>query len=211
MKIAVIGAGHVGGTLARRWSALGHEVVLGLRDPASAKSQAQAAELGLAATDRAAAAQGAEIVLLATPGGVPAIDAARACELKPGQILADATNPLNANLDGLEHPGGLSGAQQLARALPGVRVVKAFNTVGFGIMAQPVREGRRSVLFVSGDDQPAVEAVSKLAAETGFVPVPLGGLPASRMQEEHAVLWIHLAVKTGLGVDFLFSLCRGAA
>lgn len=57
MKLAVIGAGNVGGTLARRWSALGHEVVLGLREPASAKSRAQAAELGLAAMDRAAAAR----------------------------------------------------------------------------------------------------------------------------------------------------------
>lgn len=211
MKITVIGAGNVGGTLARRWSALGHEVVLGLRDPDSAKSRAVAAELGVTAMDRAPAASGADIVLLATPGGAAAVEAAQACALKHGQILADATNPLNARLDGLDHPGGLSGAQQIAQALPGVRVVKAFNTVGFGIMAQPVREGRRSVLFVSGDDQEAVERVSALAAETGFEPLYLGGLAASRMQEEHALLWIHMALKAGQGVDFLFSICRGAA
>ncbi len=211
MRIAVIGAGNVGGTLARRWSALGHEVVLGLREQASAKARAQAAELGLAAMDRAAAARAADIVLLATPGGEAAIEAARACELQAGQILADATNPLNERLDGLDHPNGLSGAQQLALALPGVHVVKAFNTVGFGIMAQPVREDRRSVLFLSGDDPGAVEKVSALAAETGFEPFHLGGLPASRMQEEHAVLWIHMAIKAGLGVDFMFSLCRGPA
>lgn len=211
MKIAVIGAGNVGGTLARRWSALGHEVVLGLRDPDSAKSRAVAAELGLTAMDRAKAASGADIVLLATPGGPAAVEAAQACGLKGGQIVADATNPLNDRLDGLDHPGGFSGAQQIARALPGVRVVKAFNTVGFGIMAQPVREGRRSVLFVSGDDPEAVERVSAVAAETGFEPLYLGRLPASRMQEEHALLWIHMALKAGQGVDFLFSICRGAA
>lgn len=211
MKIAVIGAGNVGGTLARRWSALGHEVVLGLRYPDSAKSRAAAAELGLKAKDRAGAASGADVVLLATPGGVAAVEAAQACALNDDQILVDATNPLNGRLDGLEHPSGLSGAQQIAQALPGVRIVKAFNTVGFGIMAQPVREGRRSVLFVAGDDAAAVGRVSALAAETGFEPLHLGGLAASRMQEEHALLWIHMALKAGQGVDFLFSICRGSA
>lgn len=75
-------------------------------------------------------------------------------------------------------------------------------------MAEPVIEGRRSVLFVSGDDTHAVEKVAALAAETGFEPVRLGDLSTSRMQEEHSLLWVHLAYNAGLGREFAFSLMR---
>ncbi|WP_321476243.1 NAD(P)-binding domain-containing protein [uncultured Paludibaculum sp.] len=210
MKIAIVGAGHVGGTLARRWSQLGHDVVLGQRDPSTEKARTQAASLGVAATTSEAAVQSAQMVLLATPGDA-AIAAARACGPLGDRILVDATNPLKPQLDGLDHPGGLSGAQQIAQALPGARIVKAFNTVGFGIMAQPIRDSRKSVLFISGDDAEANQRVSALAADTGFEPVYLGDLSASRMQEEHALLWIHMAIKAGYGQDFIFSLCRGPA
>jgi hypothetical protein len=209
MKIAVIGAGNVGGTLAGRWSALGHQVVLGVQDPASDKARASARSLGLRVSSSPEAARDADLVLLATPGGV-AVEAAQACGDLTGKILADATNPLKPQLAGLDHAQGLSGAQRLARAIPGARVVKAFNTIGFGIMADPVLEGRRSVLFLSGDDKEAVDRVSVLARETGFEPVCLGDLSTSRMQEEHALLWIHLAYNAGLGREFAFSLNRRA-
>jgi 8-hydroxy-5-deazaflavin:NADPH oxidoreductase len=210
MKIAVIGAGNVGATLAGRWSALGHEVVLGAQDPASEKARATAASLGLTVSSLPEAAGQADVVLLATPGDV-VIQAAQGCGDLTGKILVDATNPLNPQLSGLNHPEGLSSAQRLAMAIPGARVVKAFNTIGFGIMADPVLDGRRSVLFLSGDDREAVDQVSTLAREMGFEPVFLGGLSTSRMQEEHALLWIHLGVKAGLGRDFAFSLVRREA
>jgi hypothetical protein len=207
MKIAVIGVGNVGGTLARRWSALGHEVVLGVQDPAGEKSRAAAAELGLIVTTSSEAARQADIVLLATPGGV-AIEAAQACGDLTGKIVVDATNPLKPQLAGLDHPGGQSAAQRLAQAIPGAYVVKAFNTIGFDIMAQPVLEGRKCVLFLSGDNKEAVDEVADLATEMGFEAVRLGDLSSSRMQEEHALLWIHLAYSGGLGRDFAFSICR---
>jgi hypothetical protein len=207
MRIAVIGAGNVGATLARRWSALGHEVVLGVQDPTSEKSRAVAGELGILVKTSLEAARHADIVLLATPGDVT-IEAARACGDLREKIIVDATNPLLPQMAGLNHPEGRSGAEQLAQAIPEARVVKAFNTVGFGIMAEPVVGGHRSVLFVSGDDEEAVNRVLNLATETGFESIHLGGLAASRMQEEHALLWIHLAYKGGLGRDFAFSVNR---
>jgi predicted dinucleotide-binding enzyme len=208
MRIAVIGAGNVGGTLAQRWSALGHEVVLGMRDPASDKSRNAAAVLGLTAVTPAEAARRADLILLATPGGSAAIAAAQSCGDLQGKIVVDATNPLMPQLAGLDHPDGRSGAQMLAQSIPGARVVKAFNTVGFGIMAEPTLEGRKSVLLVAGDDRSAVDVVCGLAAEMGFEPVCLGDLSTSRLQEEHALLWIHLAMRAGLGRDFGFSIIR---
>jgi hypothetical protein len=205
MKIAVIGAGNVGGTLAGRWSALGHEVVLGVQDPASEKARSTARRLGLTVSSSPEAVRDADLVLLATPGDV-VIEAARSCGDLTGKIIVDATNPLKPRLAGLNHAEGLSGAQRLARAIPGARVVKAFNTIGFDIMAVPGVEGRRSVLFISGDDNDAIARVSALAAETGFEPVYLGDLSTSRMQEEHALLWIHLAHNAGLGREFAFSI-----
>jgi hypothetical protein len=210
MKIAVIGAGNVGGMLAGRWSALGHNVVLGAQDPAGEKARTTARRLGLTVSSLPEAVRGADLVLLATPGDV-AIEAAQACGDLTGKILVDATNPLKPQLAGLNHPEGRSGAQCLARAIAGARVVKAFNTIGFGIMADPVLEGRRSVLFVSGDDNEAVDRVCVLASETGFEAVRLGDLSTSRMQEEHALLWIHLAYNAGLGRDYAFSLIRRVA
>jgi predicted dinucleotide-binding enzyme len=207
MKIAVIGAGNVGGTLAKRWSALGHEVALGAQDPASQQARATAHNLGLTLSPTPEAVRDAELVLLATPGDV-VIEAAKSCGDLTGKIVVDATNPLMPRLTGLNHPEGLSGAQHLARAIPGARVVKAFNTIGFEIMAEPMLEGRRSVLFIAGDDSDAVGKVSALATQTGFEAVCLGGLSTSRMQEEHALLWIHLAFNTGLGREFAFSLIR---
>lgn len=205
MKIAVIGAGNVGGTLARRWSALGHDVALGAQDPASEKARATAQRLGLTVHSSPDAVRDAGLVLLATPGDV-VIEAAQGCGDLTGKIIMDATNPLKPRLAGLNHPEGVSGAQRLARAIPGARVVKAFNTIGYDIMAAPLQEGRRSVLFLSGDDQDAVDQVSALAAETGFEPICLGDLSTSRMQEEHALLWIHLAHNSGFGREFAFSI-----
>jgi len=160
-------------------------------------------------TSTTLAAAASDLILLATPADA-ALSAAQSCGDLSGKILMDATNPLNASLTGLDHPNGESGAQRLQQVLPGTRVVKAFNTVGFNIMANPVFEERKAVLLLSGNDADAVTIVAKLAAETGFEPLRLGDLSTSRMQEEQALLWIHLAVRGGLSRNFAFTLVKSA-
>ena len=207
MKIAIIGAGNVGSTLARRWAALGHQVTIGSKDPSGEKAQALAQELELPVVSMTGAAAVSDVILLATPGEAT-ISAASACGDLGGKIIIDATNPLKPGLSGLDHPGGQSGAQLLQQALPTARVVKAFNTIGFNIMANPVIDGRKSILLLSGNDADAVDTAAALAEEMGFEPLRIGNLATSRMQEEHALLWIHLAVRGGLGRDFIFSLAK---
>ena len=69
-----------------------------------------------------------------------------------GKILIDATNPLLPDLSGLTHGTTTSGGEQVAGWASGAKVVKAFNTVGANIMADPSFEGHKPVMFYCGDD-----------------------------------------------------------
>ncbi|GAB4119805.1 MAG: NAD(P)-binding domain-containing protein [Rubrivivax sp.] len=211
MKIAIIGAGHVGGTLGRRWAALGHEVCFGVRDPAREKYQGLVTQTGGRArlAPNEAACAGADAVLLATPWTTTEA-ALRACGPLAGRILIDATNPLGADLKLLiGHTD--SGGEQVARWAGGARVVKAFNTTGFNIMEDPIVAGQHATMFVAGDDPAAKSVVADLATAIGFETIDAGPLASSRMLEPLAQLWIHCAYRQGLTRDYAFHLLRRGA
>lgn len=112
MRIAIIGAGNVGRALGTGWAGKGHQVTFGVRDPASPKLAAvDRKKFGVATNDEAA--KPAEAVVLSTPWDAVK-DAIAACGSLEGKTVLDATNPLLPNLAGLDHPGGKSGAQQVA-------------------------------------------------------------------------------------------------
>lgn len=210
MDIAVIGAGNVGGTLGARWAALGHRVVFGVRNPDDPKHRALLAQAGEGArlARPADAAAGAAVVLLATPWAATE-EALRGCGNLASKVLVDATNPLDASLSlTLGHTD--SGGEQVARWAPGARVVKAFNTTGFNVMADPVLDGRRALMLVAGDDAAAKGAVLELASALGFEAVDAGALAVARLLEPMAQLWIHCAYRQGLGRDYAFALLRHA-
>jgi hypothetical protein len=202
MKIAIIGAGNVGGALGRRWHEAGHDVTFGVREPSSEKYK----DLEGKMEGIEAAVRGAEIVVLATPWDA-AEDAVRTCGDLSGKVLVDCTNPLRPNLAGLTHGHDDSGGEQVARWATGAKVVKAFNTVGFNIMENPRLEDRRAVLFVCGDED-GKAAVRLLSDALGFETVDAGPLERARILEPFALLWITAAYRMGLGRDFAFSLIR---
>ncbi len=208
MKIAIIGAGNVGGTLGKRWARLGHEVVFGVRQPHGEKAQAAvaAAGPGARAAGVAEAAAAGEVVVLATPWGATrsAIDAAGGLA---GKIVVDATNPL-AGLEGLALGHTTSGGEQVAEWAPEARVVKAFNTTGSNNMESADYAGRKVVMPICGDDAEAKAAVLQLAEEVGFEAVDAGGLKSARLLEPMAMLWIHLAYAQGFGREFGWSIVR---
>lgn len=210
MKIAIIGAGNVGGTLGTAWAAKGHDVVFGVRDPREAKVQELLRATGgkaRAASVREAAAA-AELVLLATPWGA-AQDALRAAGDLKGKILVDATNPLKPDFSGLALGHTTSAGEEVARWAPGARVVKAFNTIGAQHMTDPRIAGQRPSMFVCGDDPAAKQTVAGLAEALGFEPVDAGPLTQARLLEPLAMLWISLAYAHGLGTNIGFRLLRG--
>jgi 8-hydroxy-5-deazaflavin:NADPH oxidoreductase len=196
MRIAVIGTGRVGTALGKGWAAAGHTVVFGSRRPAQVDCAVGSAD------SVAGAAHRSEVVVLAVPFGAAA-EAVTAAGNLDGKVLVDATNPIGAAIP----PPHRSGAERLAATVPGARVVKAFNTMGFEVMADPVVEGRPALLLYCGDDAGAKEVVDRLARDLGFDPVDAGSLSAARLLEGLAELWVHLALHH-LGRGFTFALLR---
>jgi predicted dinucleotide-binding enzyme len=156
VRIGIIGAGNVGSALGRGWSARGHAVTFGVRQPSDARVQAAVEAAGgraRAATIREATAD-AEVVVLATPW--PATrDAIQAAGNLSGRVLIDATNPLTDDFSALVLGHTTSGGEEVARWAPGVRVVKAFNTIGAQHMTDPRVGGERATMFLCGDDAEA--------------------------------------------------------
>jgi 8-hydroxy-5-deazaflavin:NADPH oxidoreductase len=208
MKIAVIGAGNVGGTLGRRWAELGHEVTFGLRhDPDEELRKLIDESRGKIRTAPVKeAAQSAEVVVLATPWGAVKDALGNAGPLD-GKVLLDATNPLAAGLTLDVGPNGESGGERVAALAPGARVVKVFNTTGFNNMASPTYGGEPTVMFYAGDDAAAKDTAKRLASELGFDAVDAGPLTRARQLEKLALLWISLAF-SGLGREIAFKLAR---
>jgi predicted dinucleotide-binding enzyme len=208
MKLAIIGAGDVGGTLGRAWAKKGHDVFFGVRNSQDDKTRQLLRSAGPSAradTVAEAAAFG-EVVVLATPW--QATEAAiRAAGDLSGKVVIDCTNPLKPDFSGLEVGFTTSGGEMVAGWAAGAKVFKAFNTTGFNVMADPVIGGTRTVMFVCGDDGAAKPAVLRLVEDIGFEAVDAGPLTQARLLEPWGMLWIYLAFH-GVGRDFGFALVR---
>src|SRR5262249_12684999 len=159
MKLAITGAGSVGGTLGAAWAQkAGHEIFFGVRNPQSEKVQALVRSLGgkARAGTAAEAAAFADIIVLATPwNGADA--AIRSMGAVSGKIIPDATNPLAMGPDGLglEIGHSTSAGEKVQGWAKGASLFKTLNTTGYGNMADPVFHGVKSVMFVAGDDAAA--------------------------------------------------------
>jgi 8-hydroxy-5-deazaflavin:NADPH oxidoreductase len=208
MKIAILGAGNIGGNLGRRWAKGGHEIRFGVRKPDELRELVQECGAEASAHDPKSAAAPADVVVLALPWGAVAEVLASIGDAT-GKIVVDATNPLTWS-DGPVHAVDTSGAEIVAGLLPGARVVKAFNTLGAEHILDPVVGGLPADVFVCTDDAGARETVCALAHEIGFRPLDLGPLRNARVGEHLAVAWIHLAMKAGLGRDIAFKVVGGA-
>ena len=212
MRLAIIGAGNVGGTLGTAWAQkAGHEIFFGVRNPTSDQTQALVRRLdGRAqAGTPAQAAAFAEFIVLTTPWNA-AETAIHAMADLSGKIILDATNPVAVGPDGLSLEIGhsISAAEKVQGWAKGAAVFKTLNTTGFGNMADPVFRGVKSVMFVAGDNAANKPRVIELVAALGFEVVDAGPLRNARLLEAHAMLWIELAIKRGLGRDFAFAIVR---
>ena len=211
MKIAIIGAGNVGGALGANWAQKGHDIVFGVRDPKAEKTQSLLGKIGgkAKAASPAEAAAAADVIVLSTPW--PATEAAiRSMGSLKGKIVLDATNPLTRGPDGLalEIGHSISAGEKVQGWAAGASVFKTLNTTGFGNMANPVFKGVKSVMFVAGDDAAAKPKVIALVGDLGFEVIDAGPLRNARLLEAHAMLWIDLALARGQGLDFAFGILR---
>lgn len=209
MRIALIGAGMVGGALGRRWAENGHEVLFCTRHPEDDRMSKMLDEIGTLACSGPVekAASWGDVVVLAIPwAGVT--DALHTVGDLKGRVLLDCTNPLAADLSGLGIGHTTSGGEQVAEMAKNARVVKIFNTTGFGNMLDPQYEDHRASMFYCGDDDDAKSTAAGLAEEIGFDPVDAGPLQNSRLLEPLAMLWIYMAMRGGQGREIAFKLMR---
>jgi 8-hydroxy-5-deazaflavin:NADPH oxidoreductase len=207
MRIGVIGAGNVGGTLGSAWVKNGHDVLFGVPDPTAPKMLDLLKATGgkARAGSVAQAAAHGEVVVFATPW--PATqDAVRRAGDLTGKVILDCTNPLKEDLSGLAVGHTTSGAEQVAAWASSTRVVKVFNTTGFENMARPSYSGTSITMFFAGDDGGAKKVAAQLAQEVGFDPLDAGPLANARLLEPLGFLWIYLALKQGHGTGIAYQL-----
>lgn len=199
MKIGIIGAGNVGGNLGVRLSKSGYAVRFGLKDDKNAAALLARCEKGATTGTVEQAAKESDIVFFAVPGTV-AVDLAKSlAPLLEGKIVVDCNNVLTWK-DGpvWAPPAEGSLAQAMAKAAPGAKVVKAFNTFG----AEHHLEPKGADVFMASDDAAAKQTVGEIATKSGFRPIDAGPLRNAGVLENVAILWIHLAMVGGKGRGF---------
>jgi predicted dinucleotide-binding enzyme len=192
MKIGILGSGNVAQTLGGGLLAKGHEVRLGTRDVSKLRNWTRDTS-GSAGSFAEAAAFG-DLVFLCTLGeGALEALALAGKENLQGKILVDVTNPLD--FSGGVPPRfaatlGNSLGEQIQRAHPEAKVVKAFNTIAAQIMVHPQREDGLPTLTICGDDPIAKAAVTRLAEGFGWDVADLGGIAMAYWNEALAMVWI---------------------
>ena len=210
-NIAIIGAGNVGGNLGATFSKAGFPVHFGVKGDAKKDSQALLARCEKDAVIESveAAAKWGDVVFVAVPAQV-AVDIARSlAPVLKDKIVVDCNNSLqwdNGPVWVAPPEGSL--AQAIARAVPGAKVVKGFNTFGAEFHADPKHAGVPANVFFASDDAAAKKTVSDIAKTAGYVPVDAGPLRNAGVLENLAILWIHLATVGGQGRDFTFSMTK---
>ena len=206
MTIAVLGTATVGRAIAGRLHELGHDVVVGTRDPAATQARTEgdqpfsawlAEHPGVSLATFADAAAAADLVVNASSGvatlQVLALAGADNLADKP---LVDISNPLDFSAG---FPPTLfvkdtdSLGEQVQRAYPAAKVVKSLNTMNADLMVHPETLGASSTVFVSGDDAGAKAAVSELLLSFGHDDViDLGGIESARGTEMVLPVWLRL-------------------
>jgi predicted dinucleotide-binding enzyme len=216
MKVTVLGTGMVGQAVAGRLAELGHEVTMGTRDVAATTARTEPDGMGnppvsawladhpaVRLASYSEAAVGADLIVNATTGSgsIAALEAVGP-DGRSGRVLLDIANPLDFSAG---FPPTLTVkdtdclAEQIQRAFPDLRVVKALNTLTAALMVHPeLVGGGDHTVFVSGDDAQAKQVVVDLLGQLGHRDViDLGALSTARGTEMLLPLWVRLMAALG--------------
>lgn len=182
MKIGVIGSGRVGGTVGELWVKAGHEVMFSSLDLEHDKALAARLGAGVrAGTSREAGAFG-DVLFIAVPySAVPQVGRDLGDALK-GKVVLDACNPIPSRDGDMAIEAKAKGTGVASpQFLPGARLVRAFNCVGYASMrSEAHRAGERLGIPLAGDDAAALRIAVRLVQDAGFEPVVVGGLARAK-------------------------------
>jgi predicted dinucleotide-binding enzyme len=216
MKIAILGTGRVGRTLAEKLTELGHEVTIGTREVAATLSRTEPDRMGtppfqgwqdehtnVLLARYIDAANGADLVINASNGAASLdILAAVGAVHLDGKVLIDVANPLDFSrgFPALNPVNTDSLGEQIQRAFPNARVVKTLNTMTAAVMVNPAMLAEDTSVFVAGDDADAKQTVRELLESFGWPTasiLDLGGIDGARGVEMWLTLWIRLMGRVG--------------
>lgn len=208
MKVGILGSGGVAQSLGAGFLSRGDDVMLGTREPAKLGGWLEQHPKARVGSFKDAAMFG-EVVILATLGSaVVSVVGSVGVTAFDGKVVIDATNPLRFDESGPHLSVGFSDSlgEQVQRALPGARVVKAFNTVGAQHMVHPHFHGGPPSMFIAGDDV-GKRTVSKVLDDFGWDVVDLGGIESARYLEPMCLAWVMYGNNSG-GWHHAFKLLR---
>jgi 8-hydroxy-5-deazaflavin:NADPH oxidoreductase len=198
MKIGIIGKGNMGGALAELAKNAGHHVTIGSRDPNHPVLDA---------------IKDADIVILAVKyeTALELVDLPAIRTALQGKVVVDITNPLAPNTMGLIVGHTSSAAEEIAKRLPGVNVVKAFNNLFASVLKSRIAGEKIHVpVMVAADNENAKKMIVELAESIGFEAIESGPLSNSRYIEALTALQIQFAFVMGKGTNIGFALVKAA-
>jgi predicted dinucleotide-binding enzyme len=213
MRVGILGSGLMGGKLGTLFARAGHEVVFSYsRRQATLKTLAREAGANARAGTPAEAVQHARALLLAVHWSRVGDVLKQAGDLA-GKVIVTCSLPMNADDTDLVVAHTSSGAEELAKRVPGARVVAAFNTIPSEVLFSVFeRRGGSSSpdMLYYGDDQAAKTVAARLARDVGFHPVDAGPLRTARYAEPFALLVAHLAYEGKGGPRLAYRFIRSA-
>jgi 8-hydroxy-5-deazaflavin:NADPH oxidoreductase len=191
IKIGIIGSGHIGGTLGALWVKAGHPVMFSSRHPQELRKLAESlGPLAHVGTVPEAIAFGDAILIAVPYRAYPQIGRDFAQDLS-GKVVLDAGNAVPARDGEIASEARTNGiGLTSARYLPGARLVRAFNTLNYRVLASEAnRSGGRIGLPIAGDDRAALSVASSLVNDAGFDPVVIGPLASASLFAQGAPLY----------------------
>ncbi|HEY4881649.1 MAG TPA: NADPH-dependent F420 reductase [Steroidobacteraceae bacterium] len=194
VRIGIIGAGKIGGTLATLWVKAGHEVLISSRHPDELKALAQSLGPKAHVGTPREAAQYSNVVLISIPyGALPQVGQELRSELA-GKIVLDTGNPYperdgDMALEARRKGTGVASAE----FLPGVRLVRAFNAINYkSLQSEAHRAGEPIAIPLAGDDAQALAVASQLVKDAGFEPVVVGPLSKAKLFDVGSPVYVQL-------------------
>lgn len=198
-RIAVLGAGRIGGTLGRKWIATGYQVVFAVTDSGGEKAQALRADLGDSANIRTAAAaiQDAAVVVFAIPGAAMEQAIAASAAALDGKLVIDTANRMGESVT--------NSRAAFQRHAPRARYARAFNSLGVENFVDPTFNGVTADLFYAGPEADR-ELVERLIGAIGLNPMRLGDEDQVGLVDAAASLWFALALGQKRGRHLAFKV-----
>lgn len=201
LKLAVLGAGNIGGTLGRKWCAAGHQVAFGVSDPNGKNAQALRADLGdkiTIGTIDEVLGTNPDVVIMALPGvQMDAVIVKHAAQLD-GRIIIDTANRLDT--------GPMNSFAILHKHTPAASLFRAFNSLGWENFADPSFDGIQADLLYCGAGGEACAQVEQLIVDMGLHPVYLGDVEQVNLVDSVGAIWFALVFGQGKTRNLAFKV-----